>query len=144
MEKELICIVCPKGCTLRVKTAADAAVSAADVSGNQCKRGAAYAVNECTNPVRTLTTTVRINGSRQQLAPVKSRLPLPKGLLADCMAVINSSTAKAPLKVGDIIIKDILNTGIDIISTEDISWEDKIWTDGISSHSIRAPQAQGL
>lgn len=144
MEKELICIVCPKGCTLRIKTAAEAAVSFADVSGNQCKRGAAYAVNECTNPVRTLTTTVRINGCRQQLAPVKSGMPLPKGLLIDCMAMINSCTATAPLKAGDVIIKDILNTGIDIISTANISGEDKVWTDGISSHSIRAPQAQGL
>lgn len=117
MEKELICIVCPKGCTLRVKSSSEADVSVADVSGHHCKRGLIYAVNECTNPVRTLTTTVRISGSRQQMAPVKSSMPLPKGLLFDCMKVINSCTAKEPLKVGDIIIKNILGTGIDIIST---------------------------
>lgn len=144
VERELICIVCPKGCTLRVETAPEAAVSAADVSGHQCKRGLVYAVNECTNPVRTLTTTVRISGGRQQLAPVKSSMPLPKGLLFECMAMINVCTAKAPIKVGDIIIKNILGTGIDIISTANISREDSVWTDGISSHSTRVPQAHGL
>ena len=144
MEKELICIVCPKGCPLRVKTAVEAVVSVSDVTGHQCKRGSVYAVNECANPVRTLTTTVKISGSRQKLVPVKSSRLLPKGLLFDCMSVINSMMAKAPLKVGDIIIKNILGTGIDIISTANISGEDIVWTGGISSHSIRAPQAQGL
>ena len=121
MEKELICIVCPKGCALKVKTASGDAVKAANVSGYQCKRGQAYAINEYTNPVRTLTTTVRINGGRQQLAPVKSSMQVPKDLLFDCMAVINSCTVTIPLRVGDIVIKNILNTGIDIISTANIS-----------------------
>ena len=120
LEKELICIVCPKGCALKVKTSSTAEVSAADISGQSCKRGAAYAVNECTNPVRTLTTTVRLAEGRQRLAPVKSGAPLPKGLLFDCMAFINAHTAKTPLKVGDVIIKDIMGTGIDIISTANI------------------------
>ncbi len=122
MEKELICIVCPKGCKLRVRAVSEALVSIADISGHQCKRGLAYAVNECTNPVRTLTTTVRMSGNGQRLAPVKSGRPLPKGLLFDCMAVINSCTAAAPLKVGDTLLKNILGTGIDIISTSDIPY----------------------
>ncbi|MGE5615215.1 MAG: DUF1667 domain-containing protein [Bacillota bacterium] len=120
MEKEMICIVCPKGCILRVNAPAGAAVTHADVLGNKCKRGAVYAVNECTNPVRVLTTTVKIDGGRLPMAPVKSSRPLPKGLLFDCMKVINACTAAAPLKVGDIVIKDILGTGIDIISTSNI------------------------
>ncbi len=120
LEKELICIVCPKGCALKVKTSSEAEVSEADVTGQCCKRGAVYAVNECTNPLRTLTTTVRISGGRQRLAPVKSSAPLPKGLLFDCMAFINAHTAKTPLKVGDVIIRNIMGTGIHIISTADI------------------------
>lgn len=144
MDKELVCIVCPKGCKLRVRSASDTAVSIGDVSGHQCKRGQIYAVNECTNPVRTLTTTVRVSGGSQQLAPVKSSRPLPKGLLFECMALINAYTAAAPLKVGDIIIKNILNTGIDIVSTANVYEEDFVWTDSISLHSTRVPQAQGL
>ena len=121
MEKEMICIVCPKSCILRVDASARDAVTHADVSGNKCKRGAVYAVNECTNPVRTLTTTVKVDGGSLPLAPVKSSKPLPKGMLFDYMKVINACTATAPLKVGDIIIKDILGTGTDIISTSNIS-----------------------
>ncbi len=117
MEKEFICIVCPKGCELKISAASDSEVKASAVTGNQCKRGASYAVDEWLNPVRMLTTTVRLAGGTQSLAPVKSSRPLPKAMLFDCMAVVNASAAKAPLKVGDIIIKNILGTGIDIIST---------------------------
>jgi CxxC motif-containing protein len=120
VEKEMICIVCPKGCILKVKGSAGATVTAADVSGNKCKRGITYAVNECTNPVRTLTTTVKIDGGSQRMAPVKSDKPIPKGMLFDCMKIINACTVKAPLKVGDIVVKDILGTGADIISTSNI------------------------
>jgi CxxC motif-containing protein len=121
MEKEFICIVCPKGCALKVTAVSESDVKTSDVTGHQCKRGASYAVNECINPVRMLTTTVRVTGSRQQLAPVKSSSPLPKALLHECMAAVNDCTAKTPLKVGDIIIKNILGTGIDIISTSNSS-----------------------
>jgi CxxC motif-containing protein len=133
MEKELICIVCPKGCVLKVKapsggcgiTGAEASgITEADVSGHRCKRGPAYAINECTNPLRTLTTTVRVIGGKQPLVSVKSAAPLPKGLLFDCMAVINSHAAQAPIRVGDILVKNILNTGIDIVSTSNIAGED--------------------
>lgn len=121
MEKELICIVCPKGCALKVRAASESGVTASDVSGHQCKRGSAYAVDECTNPVRTLTTTVRLSGSVHRLAPVKSEKPLPKGLLFECMTVLNSLTVKAPLKVGELIVKNILDTGINIVSTSNVS-----------------------
>lgn len=120
MEKEMICIVCPKSCILRVNASERDVVTHADISGNKCKRGAVYAVNEYTNPVRALTTTVRIEGGSLPLASVKSSKPLPKGVLFDCVKVINACTATAPLKVGDIVIEDILGTGIDIISTSNI------------------------
>lgn len=121
MEREFICIVCPKGCSLKVTAESEQEVNASAVTGHQCKRGAAYAVDECLNPVRMLTTTVRLTGSRQPLAPVKSSRPLPKAMLFECMAAVNACTARAPLKVGDIIIKNILGSGIDIISTSNCS-----------------------
>ena len=121
MEKEFICIVCPKGCRLRVTAESGSEVNASAVAGHQCKRGAAYAVDEWLNPVRMLTTTVRLAGGRQPLAPVKSSRPLPKAMLFECMAAVNAFTAEAPLKIGDIIVKNILGTGIDIISTSNCS-----------------------
>lgn len=123
MYKEMTCIVCPEGCILKIEESAGATVTAENVSGNKCKRGVAYAINECTNPVRTLTTTVKIDGGKQRMAPVKSGKPLPKGMLFDCMKVINACTVKAPLKVGDIVVKNILGSGTDIISTSNIPEE---------------------
>jgi CxxC motif-containing protein len=94
MEKELVCIGCPKGCSIRVKPAADDTTAAADgkpagtmeFTGYGCKRGLQYAFDECTHPVRTLTTTVRTSGHGGALVSVKSSKPLPKELLFDCMS----------------------------------------------------------
>lgn len=127
-EVELICIVCPKGCTLKIAAAGNAGVTATDVQGSGCARGRIYAVKELTNPERTLTTTVRLvcrttEGTGQRMAPVRSAGPLPKALVPDCMKVINSIAVKAPLKVGDVIIPNIMDTGVDIISTANIPGE---------------------
>jgi len=102
---------------LKIKAAKEDEVTEKDVSGYRCKRGLVYAVNECTNPVRTLTTTIKAGEGRRQLVPVKSSKPIPKNKLFECVAVINSSYAQVPVKVGDIIIRNILDTGADIVST---------------------------
>ena len=117
---------------MKVAGASGAAVSAPDVTGYLCKRGLTYALDECANPVRTLTTTVRISHGEQALAPVKSARPLPKSMLPGCMAVLNTCTAEAPLQVGDVIVENILGTGVDIISTANISRGDNVWKEGIS------------
>ena len=142
MVKKFVCVVCPKGCLLEVKCENDSKVTEKDISGYKCKRGMSYAFNEFTTPVRTLTTTVRVNGGCQAMAPVKSAIPLPKHLLFECMKVINSYTAEAPVKIGDVLIKNILGTGIDIISTANVM-EGKTWTNAISSHLTKVRQVHG-
>lgn len=143
MIREFVCVVCPRGCLLEVKGENAGKVTEKDISGYKCKRGLSYAFNEYTNPVRSLTTTVRINGGCQAMAPVKSAAPLPKDLLFECMKVINSYTVEAPVRVGDVLIKNILGTGIDIISTANVM-EGKTWTSTISSHLTRVQQVHGL
>lgn len=116
MEKrELTCVACPLGCSITVTFDEDGSVS--EVTGNTCKRGDAYARTECTSPTRMLTTTVRVEGGKAAVVPVKSANPIPKGMMMECMTVINKAVAAAPVKIGDIIIKDILNTGVDIVAT---------------------------
>jgi Uncharacterized protein with conserved CXXC pairs len=114
MEKRnLTCIGCPMGCAMTAEIEDGKVIR---VTGNTCKRGEAYARTEIADPRRTLTTTMRTaDGSR---VPVKSSAPLPKALLADCMKAIGAAEAKAPVRAGDILIENILNTGIDIVATD--------------------------
>ena len=111
--KELTCIICPRGCHLVVD-------DELNVTGNSCPRGAVYAKQELTNPTRTLTTTVKIKAKNAVRLPVKSKEPLPKGKIMEAMKEINKATVLAPIHIGDVVIKNILGLGIDIVATKDI------------------------
>lgn len=111
--KELTCIICPRGCHLVVD-------DDFNVTGNSCPRGEKYAKQELTNPTRTLTSTVKINAKNAVRVPVKSKEPLPKGLILQAMEEINKASVLAPIHIGDVVIPNILGTGIDIVATKDI------------------------
>lgn len=113
--RNITCVACPLGCAL--KAAVDGDGNVVSVSGNSCKRGEAYAVNECTAPTRMLTTTVKIKGSRLPVVPVKSAKPLPKGKVLSCAAALRDITLTAPAAIGDVAVRDILGTGVDIVVT---------------------------
>lgn len=87
------------------------------VTGNTCKRGDAYARTECTHPVRSLATTVKVDGGMHNVVPCKSAGALPKEKIFDCMKEINNAEAKAPVSIGDVLIENILGTGINIVAT---------------------------
>lgn len=108
--KELICIVCPKGCHLEVDTENE------KVTGNTCKRGEVYGLNEVKNPTRVVTSTIRIKDGG--VVPVKTENPIPKSMIFDVMKEINNSEATLPVKVGDILIEDVLGTGVNIIAAK--------------------------
>ena len=114
MKKSLICVSCPLGCPIEVEIENNEVIS---VSGNTCKRGDAYARTEITNPVRSLTTSVKVCGGAHPVVPVKSSGPIPKGKMFECMEAINSACIKAPVKIGDVVIENILGLGVDIIAT---------------------------
>ncbi|MDR1629618.1 MAG: DUF1667 domain-containing protein [Oscillospiraceae bacterium] len=118
MAKEMTCVSCPLGCLLTVVFEDGKALS---VTGNSCKRGIAYAETEMTNPTRMLTTTVKVRGGVLPVLPVKSDKPVPKSRMFECMRVINAVVLDAPVHIGDVVIKDILGTGIDVIATNDMT-----------------------
>ena len=64
-----------------------------------------------------LTTTVKVEGGKSYVVPVKSANPIPKGMMMDCMKVINEASVKAPVSIGDVVVENILGTGVDIIAT---------------------------
>ena len=112
MKRNLTCIVCPIGCQLSV-TLADGVVT--EVTGNTCPRGKQYAIDECTNPVRTVTSTVRTVGGG--VIPVKTDRPIPKELMFDCMDEIDRAVAALPAHIGDVVIENLLGTGANVIIT---------------------------
>ena len=118
MTRDMICVSCPIGCALHVEL--DEAGKVISVSGNTCKRGEKYAIDECTNPVRMLTSTVRVNGGKLPVVPVKTSVPIPKSKMFECMTAINNEVADAPIKLGDVLIANICDTGADIIATNDV------------------------
>ena len=101
---ELTCIVCPIGCTLRVEQNDEGEVLS--VSGNTCPRGAAYGKDEVLHPVRTLTSTVRVDNA-DRLLPVKTDRPIPKDKLFDAMEQVNALSVHAPVHIGDVLIPDL-------------------------------------
>ena len=118
MVRDLICVSCPLGCPLHVELTEDGK-EVISVSGNTCKRGDQYARSECTNPVRVLTSTMKVNGGTLPVVPCKTSAPIPKGKMFECMEAINSRVIDAPVHIGDILIKNICDTGADIVATNE-------------------------
>ena len=112
---EMICIVCPKGCLLTVDEEHGCAVS-----GAGCERGEEYGRTELQNPTRVLTSTVKLRGGALRRCPVRTSGAIPKALLFEAMEVVNAVTLTAPVKTGQVAVKNLLGTGCDLIVTRDI------------------------
>ena len=111
--KELTCIICPRGCRLTID-------DKMNVTGNFCPRGKEYAISELTNPVRTITSSIRVLNREDTLVSIKTSGPIPKEKIFDVMEEINKIGVNAPTNIGDIAKKDILGLGVDIIITKNI------------------------
>ena len=115
MIRELTCIVCPKGCQMKAEIENGEVIS---VTGNTCPRGKQYAIDECTHPMRTITSTARTeNGA---VVPVKTNTTVPKELMFDCMREINRAVVKLPAHIGDVLVENILGTGANVVTTRNV------------------------
>lgn len=114
MDRKLTCIICPRGCSLNVTGERDKLT----VTGQACLRGQTYAIAECTHPVRTITSSVRISNREDCMVSVKTAVPVAKEDIFAVMAAIRTATATAPVKAGDVLIADIYGTNI--VATKDI------------------------
>ncbi len=113
--KELICIVCPKGCHLKVDDE-----NGYTVTGNSCPRGAEYGKKELLNPTRVITSTVKIDGALYPRCPVKTDAPIPKRLIFDAMKLLNGVKLSAPVHTGDVVIENVLGTGVNFVVSRDL------------------------
>ena len=118
MKKEMICIGCPMGCYLAVDYDGKAIHG---VAGNRCKVGLEYAEKEVFNPERTLTTTVQVKGGHLPLVSVRTSKPIPKDRIFDAMELLAKVEVEAPIKIGEPIIQDIFDTGVNIVATKNVA-----------------------
>ncbi len=118
-EKEIICILCPLGCKMLVseKTGEPEEFT---LRGQQCKKGRDYAREEFTNPTRTLTTTIAIKGTVLPRLPVKTSKPIPKKMIYAAAEEIAGVEIEGPVKMGDVIISDLLGSGIDVVASRSL------------------------
>lgn len=114
---KMICVSCPKGCTLTVTTAGDTVVKVTNAS---CKRGEDYAHQEITDPRRMVASTVKVKNGTHPLVPVYTAAPVPKPLIFDILAEIRKTELQAPVKTEQIVIENVLNTGINVIASRDM------------------------
>jgi len=115
--KKMICTQCPKGCALKIDIQNGLVMK---VSGNQCSRGEKYARQELENPLRVLTSMVRCAGLELHMAPIRTPNPIPKAKMLEAMKIIRDFKLTKPVNCGEVIIKNILETGVDVIVTRTI------------------------
>ena len=116
-EKKITCIICPIGCKILVKIEGR---ECKIIGGNKCKEGVDYARNEALDPRRVLTTSVLVEGGDWPLVSVKTSDPVPKEKVFSVLKEIKKTVVNAPVKSGQTIIKNIANTGIDIVATKKV------------------------
>lgn len=115
--RDLTCIGCPLGCSI-VVTMENGEVTS--VTGNTCPRGDAYARKEVTNPTRIVTSTVRVNDGSLPMVSCKTKEDIPKGKIFEVTEALKSVTLEAPVHIGDIVLKDVAGTGVDVVATKNV------------------------
>ena len=115
--RNLTCIGCPLGCAITVTMDGGNVVS---ITGNTCKRGSDYAAKEVTHPTRIVTSTVCVRDGSIPMVSVKTAQDIPKEKIFEIMKYINALTVTAPVHIGDVLLKDIAGTGVDLIATKEV------------------------
>jgi len=116
MKKEFTCIVCPVSCNL-IAEEIDGVLT---IKNNQCNRGQVFGENEFTHPMRMLSSTVKITGRKLTRLPVISSDEIPKDRLMELVQILYNHTVTSSVKRGEVVLKNIGNTGVDIIATRTI------------------------
>jgi CxxC motif-containing protein len=122
MNKKVTCIICPIGCEIEVDCTEK---DIKNVEGNQCKKGIKYAREEVICPMRTLTTTLQVRNGNLPLVSVKTNPPVPKEKIFDVMDELARIVVKAPINVGDVLVKKILGLDVDVVATKKIDVKER-------------------
>lgn len=115
--KNLTCINCPVGCSLKVEMDGENVIC---VSGNTCRRGEIYARKEVTNPTRIVTSTVKVVNGTSGTVSVKTKEDIPKEKIFACVQALRGIEVQAPVHIGDVILENVAGTGVDIVATRNV------------------------
>ena len=114
---EIICVACPKGCTLQIKHEGNEPL---EIIGAGCRRGKDYAICELQDPRRMVASTVKVRGGLHPLVPVYTREAFPKPLIPELARKVREVEVPAPVRLEQVVLADALGTGIDIIASRDM------------------------
>ncbi|MGY4687812.1 DUF1667 domain-containing protein [Petrotoga sp. DB-2] len=120
-KKKIVCTQCPLGCKINVVYTDSDEIEIVEVKGNRCERGLEFVKQEITDPLRVVVTSVKVEDGKIPMASVRSDKPVPLRLMQDIMKVLKKTKVKAPIKRGDVVIQNILDTGSDIIATRSVN-----------------------
>ena len=115
--REITCIICPVGCRASVSLRNGEVL---EIKNLECPRGEKYILQEVKAPMRDFFTTVRVTNAPTQVLSVRSTGPVPKAKLKECALELAKIKVEAPVRLGDMIVKNILGLGVDIVATGDI------------------------
>ena len=116
-------MACPRGCALEVDVAEapTGVLEVLAVRGNACRRGEDYGRAEVVDPRRSLTSTVRTEGTRRRRLPVRTSGTVPLGRLVEAARSLDSVVARPPVTCGEVLIRDLLGLGVDLVATDDLA-----------------------
>lgn len=114
----MICISCPMGCMMSLDV--DDEKNIVNIEGNSCPRGLIYAKNEVKHPKRIVTSTIKVNSKITPRVSVKTKDAIPKDKIFKVMDEINKKVVKAPINIGDVLIKNVCNTKVDVVATSKV------------------------
>ena len=114
----ITCIICPKGCKLSIKDENGKYI----ITGNGCHRGVTYGMDEMTHPKRKITTTVQIISSYKKRLPVISEQEIDKDIMMEVVKELKKISVKPPILMNQVIVENILNTGVNIIASKTIQF----------------------
>jgi len=121
-KRKVTCIVCPLGCEATVTSRNGRVIK---VENLECPRGEDYVLKEIEAPKRDFFTTVRVRGARVPVCPIRATQPVPKEKLLDCSKELAKVVVDAPVKIGDVIVENLLGLGMDIIVTRNLERMEK-------------------
>ncbi|TET13834.1 MAG: DUF1667 domain-containing protein [Dehalococcoidia bacterium] len=121
-SKHFTCVICPIGCEIDVQLEDGNVVS---TEGNKCAKSEEFVLQELKEPMRILTTTIRIRGAKWAMLPVRTDEPIPKRLLFKVIEELANIEMQAPVKVSDVIVSDVAGTGANIVATRNMKREEK-------------------
>ena len=116
--RKLVCVSCPVGCEIVVELSGD---EVRHLEGNRCKRGEMYARQETVEPMRVLTTSVKVLGGDRPVTSIKTDSPIPKAMIREIMELVRSLAVNAPIAIGQTLVSDVLGSGAKLIATRSVS-----------------------